>query len=173
MPTFTVHQPPPRRGEAVSTPERFVFVRDGFYVWAFLLAPLWLLWRRLWLALFIYLVVNAAIGSVLWLIGAPVGVKVLAGLIVALLVGLEASAIWRRKLAWKKWQTLGFVVGDDAETAERRFYAEWVKRANEAPAIPAAPPAPDYAALARPRPAIAAGCDRLVPRAGGQSRSLR
>ena len=32
-------------------PERFVFVRDGFHFWAFLLAPLWLLWHRLWLVL--------------------------------------------------------------------------------------------------------------------------
>ena len=57
MPTFTVHQPPPKTGEAESAPERFVFVRDGFYFWAFVLAPLWLLLHRLWLALLGYLVV--------------------------------------------------------------------------------------------------------------------
>ncbi len=173
MPTFTVHQPPPRKGETASAPERFVFVRDGFYVWAFLLAPLWLLWRRLWLAFFIYLVVNAAIGLLLWLIAAPPGVKVLAGLIVALLVGLEASAIWRRKLAWKKWQTLGFVVGDDAETAEWRFYAEWVKRANEAPAIPAAPPEPPYAAPAWRGPSSSPDVIGLFPEPGGNPGALR
>ncbi len=167
MPTFTVHQPPPRKGEAVSTPERFVFVRDGFYVWAFLLAPLWLLWRRLWLAFFVYLVVNIAIDGALWSLEAPSGVNVIAGLIIALLIGLEASAIWRRKLAWKKWRTLGFVVGDDAETAERRFYAEWVKRASETPAIPAPPPEPQYAAPLRhglPSPSDVVG---LFPEPGG------
>ena len=41
-----------------SRSERFVFVRDGFNVWAFLLTPLWLLRRRLWLVLLIYLVVT-------------------------------------------------------------------------------------------------------------------
>ena len=51
MPTYTVHEPPPRKNESVAAPERFVFVRDGFYFWAFVLAPLWLLVRRLWLAL--------------------------------------------------------------------------------------------------------------------------
>ena len=51
MPTFTVHQPPPRPGEAAIAPERFVFVRDGFHFWAFVLAPFWLLRYRLWLAL--------------------------------------------------------------------------------------------------------------------------
>jgi hypothetical protein len=100
MPTYTVHEPPPRKGEALSAPERFVFVRDGFYVWAFLLAPLWLLWRRLWLAFAIYLLVNVVLDLGLMLIGAAPGVKFLASLLVGLLVGLEASAIWRRNLAW-------------------------------------------------------------------------
>ena len=50
MTTYTVHAPPPRQGETTSAPERFVFVRDGVHVWAFLLAPLWLLAHRLWLA---------------------------------------------------------------------------------------------------------------------------
>ena len=56
MPTYTVHAPPPRQNETTSAPERFVFVRDGFYSRAFLLAPLWLLLHGLWLALVIYLV---------------------------------------------------------------------------------------------------------------------
>ena len=43
MPTYTVHEPPPRKRRSRADPERFVFVRDGFYFWAFLLAPLWLL----------------------------------------------------------------------------------------------------------------------------------
>ena len=50
MPTYTIHSPPDRQGETMSAAERFVFVRDGFHVWAFLLAPLWLLIHRLcWL----------------------------------------------------------------------------------------------------------------------------
>ena len=37
MPVFTVHQPSPRKNEEAAPPERFTFVRDGFYFWAFLL----------------------------------------------------------------------------------------------------------------------------------------
>ena len=40
--------------ERHADPERFVFVRDGFYFWAFLLGPVWMLWRRLWLVLRVY-----------------------------------------------------------------------------------------------------------------------
>jgi hypothetical protein len=166
MPTYTVHEPPPRKGEALSAPERFVFVRDGFYVWAFLLAPLWLLWRRLWLAFAIYLLVNVVLDLGLMLIGAAPGVKFLASLLVGLLVGLEASAIWRRKLAWKKWKTLGFVVGDDAETAERRFYAEWAKRTSEKPIATPAAPAPQHFAPVRRGPPSSSDVIGLFPEPG-------
>ena len=54
MSVFTVHAPPPRRGEPDGDPTRFAFVRDGFSVWAFLFAPLWMLRHRLWLAFFGY-----------------------------------------------------------------------------------------------------------------------
>jgi hypothetical protein len=133
MPTFTVHQPPPRQGEATSAPERFVFVRDGFYFWAFVLAPLWLLVHRLWLALLGYVVLTGALNVALYFIGVPATVKFLASFFVALLIGLEAATLWRWTLARRGWKFLGFVVGDGLELAERRFYAEWAKRADATP----------------------------------------
>jgi voltage-gated potassium channel Kch len=163
MPTYTVHEPPPRNGERASAPERFVFVRDGFYVWAFLLTPLWLLWRRLWLAFAIYLVVNFVLGAGVKLIGAPDVVIFLASLLVALLIGLEASSIWRRKLSWKKWKMLGFVVGEDAEAAEQRFFAEWTKRAGATPAVPPAPSQPSYSAPVRRGPPSSTDVIGLFP----------
>ena len=136
MPTFTVHEPPPRKTESVTAPERFVFVRDGFYFWAFVLAPLWLLVRRLWLAFVIYVVVTIAIAVGLRFAGAPSSVQTAVALLIALMVGLEAATIWRWTLARRRWKTLGFVVGEDAEIAERRFYAAWTDRAPSAPTLP-------------------------------------
>ena len=63
MPTFTVHAPP-RADGAPASPERFLFVRDGFHGWAFLLGPFWLIRYRLWLALVLY-----AIGMVALIAG--------------------------------------------------------------------------------------------------------
>jgi len=167
MPTFTVHQPPPHKGEttneSVPAPERFVFVRDGFYFWAFLLAPLWLLLHRLWLALLGYVVVTMALGAALILLGAPTSVKVIASLLIALLVGLEAASLWRWTLARRKWQML--------EMAERRFYAEWTKKhaeGDEAPASPSDSSAPIYSAplwRGAPAPSDVIG---LFPEPGGR-----
>ena len=141
MPTFTVHEPPPRKGETTSeaSPERFVFVRDGFHFWAFLLTPVWLLVHRLWFILFCYLVVTIAIAVGLKLMGAPPSVETVVMLLIALLMGFEAPTLWRWNLTRRKWKALGFVVGDDAEMAERRFYAQWADRQTEA-----APPSPSF-----------------------------
>jgi hypothetical protein len=128
MPTFTVHEPPPRKTESVTAPERFVFVRDGFHFWAFVLAPVWLLVRKLWLAFLIYVVVTIAIAVGLKYVGTPSYVQTTVALVIALLVGLEAATIRRWTLTRRRWKMLGFVVGEDREIAERRFFAAWAAR---------------------------------------------
>jgi hypothetical protein len=173
MPTFTVHQPPPRKGEttneSVSAPERFLFVRDGFYFWAFLLAPLWLLVHRLWLALLGYLVVTIALAAVLVLTGAPAPVRYIAAFLIALLAGFEAASLWRWTLARRKWQTLGFVVGEDAEMAERRFFAEWAKKHSEGDEQPTTTPPPQtYSAPLWRGPPAPSDVIGLFPEPGGQ-----
>ena len=91
MPTYTVHEPPPRKSESVTAPERFVFVRDGFHFWAFLLPPVWLLVRRLWLAFFIYVVITIAVAVGIKFAGLPSYVQSAAALVIALIIGF---AVW-------------------------------------------------------------------------------
>ena len=133
MPTYTVHAPPPREDETTSVPERFVFVRDGFHFWAFFLAPLWLLLHRLWLAFVICVFGLGLIGIGLALLRAPGTAQFLAAFVIALFTGFEAPTIWRWTLTRRGWRTLGFVVGEDAEIAEQRFFSEWTKRAANSP----------------------------------------
>jgi hypothetical protein len=126
-----------------------VFVRDGFHFWAFMLAPFWLLWRRLWLAFAIYLAASILLGIGFFLIGASPTVQFFAGLLIALLIGCEASTIRRWKLSRRGWKMLGFVVGEDTEMAERWFFAEWAKRKTETPPAPPTAPEPRYVAPMR------------------------
>ena len=68
MSVYTVHQPPQRKTGASADPERFAFVRDGFYFWAMVFGPVWLLWRRLWLVLLLYAIAWIAVeGGLLWI----------------------------------------------------------------------------------------------------------
>jgi Protein of unknown function (DUF2628) len=125
MAVYTVHEPPRRSDDALAHTDRFAFVRDGFSWPAFLFAPLWMARHRLWLALIVYLLVVFVLGAATRVLGA--GDWVLAiGLLVALLVGFEASTLRRYGLARRGWKILGVVVGDDLEAAERRFFDAWV-----------------------------------------------
>lgn len=158
MATYTVHAPPPRQTESVTVPERFLFVRDGFYFWAFVLAPVWLLVRRLWLALLIYVVLTVAIGLGLRFAGVSASVRGVAEFLIALGIGFEASSIWRWTLMRRRWTMLGFVVAEDAEMAERRFFAEWSR-------LPGSEPLHDdhRATLSEATDAVPASRDQTLP----------
>jgi Protein of unknown function (DUF2628) len=125
MAVYTVHEPPLKRDQREADPERFDFVRDGFSFWAFLLTPIWMLWRRLWLVFVMYLLVMAGLQIVLDTIGATASARVTVMLLASLLVGLEAATLRRFTLARRHWTNVGIVVGDDLESAERRFFDAW------------------------------------------------
>ena len=129
MSIYTVYEPPLKAHESAPNPERFVFVRDGFSFWAFLLTPWWMLRHRLWLALIGYVIVATALLVALRLVGASTGVTTTAGALLSLLIGFEAATLRRFTLSRRGWRNVGLVVGDDIDSAERRFFDAWVSNA--------------------------------------------
>ena len=129
MSVYTVYEPPLKAHESVPAPERFVFVRDGFSFWAFLLTPLWLLRYRLWLAFIGYVIVAVALLVGLRLIGASAAVTTIASVLLSLLVGFEAATLRRFTLSRRGWRNVGIVIADDVESAERRFFDALVGKA--------------------------------------------
>jgi hypothetical protein len=129
MAVYSVFAPPVSTGEADA--ERFRFVRDGFSWGAFLFGPLWMIFRRLWLVLIIYLVVIAALTIGLARLPFAAGAAMLVPLLIALFLGLEGSSLRRWTLRRRGWSDLGIVVGEDLEAAERRFFEAWVSGTTE------------------------------------------
>ena len=166
MPTYTVHAPSSLTSNAASSPERFMFVRDGFHFWAFALAPLWLLLHRLWLALLIYVVGYGALSFGLAFARVSSSIQLVVALLVALLMGFEASSIWRWTLNRRGWATLGFVVAEDAEMAERRFFAKWQNLSPDAHSVPVTEP--KYSTPVRRGPPSPSDVIGLFPEPGGQ-----
>jgi hypothetical protein len=162
-----VHEPPPRKNESVASPERFVFVRDGFHFWAFLLPPLWFLFRRLWVALILYLIVSVALEFGMSWAKVPSGWRIVVELMLGIVIGLEAATIQRWTLQRRKWKTLGFVVAEDAELAERRFFGAWTPRgATPQGAPPPAEATPVYSAPVRRGPPSGSDVIGLFPEPG-------
>jgi len=128
MSIYTVYEPPLKAHESAPNPERFVFVRDGFSFWAFLLAPWWMLRHRMWLALIGYVIVVVALQVALRFLGASTTVTITVAVLLSLLVGFEAATLRRFTLSRRGWKNVGIVVGDDLESAERRFFDAWVNK---------------------------------------------
>lgn len=164
MAVYTVHAPiaPDLRDEA----DKFVFVRDGFHTWAMLLGPLWLVWHRLWLVLIGYLALSFAVGVVLALVGAPADVRALVFVLLALLMGLEAASLRRWSYSRGKWQQIDFVVADDEEKAERRFFDRWTDADGDAHQPPSYH-VPTSFNQPRATPAGSQGIIGLFPEPGG------
>jgi uncharacterized protein DUF2628 len=142
MAVYTVHQPPGHHADPLPDAERIVFVRDGFSFWAFLVAPIWMLWHRMWLVLLGYVVVLAAADTALSMIGASRTTISVIALFISLLVGLEGSTLRRFSLRRGGFGNVGIVSGADREDAERRFFETWLSepRSASSAGAPLAPP---------------------------------
>jgi hypothetical protein len=89
-------------------------------------------------------------GSDIWCARGRFG---LIGLLISLLVGLEAGTLRRFTLGGRGWKNLGVVSGDDREDAERRFFDAWLQRKNSPSSAPHTPmPGPAAAAPNRRGP---------------------
>src|SRR5438105_3934524 len=127
MPVYTVHAPLASAADFRAT-DKFIFVRDGFHFWAMVFGPLWLIWKRLWLALLGWIIAIVALEIVLARLGAGSAAIVSADVMVALLMGFEAASLQRWTLSRRNWRQLDVVVADDEETAERRFFDRWTAK---------------------------------------------
>src|SRR5260370_19974347 len=116
MAIYTVYEPP-LRGADPRHADRIVFVRDGFFWSAFLLAPLWMLRHRLWLALMLYVAVAVAIGARAQFFPLSARITVALAFLMSLLIGFEASTLRRLALARRKWTNGGGVVGGRLQPA--------------------------------------------------------
>lgn len=128
MSVYAVYEPPLRAYEPFSDPMGFAFVRDGFYVWAFLLTPLWMIRHRLWLPLVIYLIGSALLEAVLRQAGASVFAIGFIAVLISLLIGLEGATLRRWSLRRRGYREAGFIRGDGLADAEHRFFAAWTGR---------------------------------------------
>ena len=127
MPVYTVHAPVMTNADLRAT-DRFAFVRDGFHFWAVVFGVVWLAWHRLWLALLGWIILMVAVDVALVKLGVGGGTILLADLLLALLLGLEAASLRRWTLSRRNWRQLDIVVADDEEAAERRFFDRWTAK---------------------------------------------
>ena len=130
-----------KNAPALADAERVVFLREKFSWPALLFGPLWLLWHYLWLGLLLWFVASFALAILVVFLKLNETAMLTALLVPSLIVAFEATALRRRKLLRKGMRDAGVVIAQDIEIAERRFFADWAKRAAIATSERTAPPA--------------------------------
>ncbi len=156
MSTFTVHVPSGVAGDAARA-DATVFVREGFDGGAFLLGPLALLYRGLWLGTLAWAVAAAALLAVAALSGLGFWPRLALYLVLATLTGLEAAEERRRALGRAGFIPAALVAGPTRDAAERLFFGAAAPLLEPVPHRPAA-------RAGGPRPVIG-----LFPASGGRA----
>ena len=120
MASWIVFQPPQTGGASEQDP---AFVRDGFSWLAFLFPPLWLIWHRLWIEAVAAFAVLLAATALERVEGLGLAAS-LAGLLVAIFIGLEGNGL--RIVAFRRrgWRFWGVVDAGTEYDAEMRYAAE-------------------------------------------------
>jgi hypothetical protein len=122
MPAYAVLEPPRRNRSADDHTDRFVFLREKFSPGAFLFGPVWMIWRRLWVVLIIYVVIVGLIEYGLRRAGIAWPIRATVYFFIQLLIGLEATSLRHWTRIRRGWRDCGVVIADDLEMAERRFF---------------------------------------------------
>jgi hypothetical protein len=164
MSAFVVLEPPGYQHTAIEHAERFIFLRERFSLRAFLFGPLWMIWRRLWVVLGVYLVGLGLAGYGLRVMGVGwLPLALMLGL-VHLLIGLEAATLHRWTRVRGGWRECGVVIADDLDMAERRFFDNRTAFRPPAKPVPGLAPGQFAAAQAEPSQPDIIG---LFPEPGG------
>ena len=151
MRLFTVHLPV-ATGSGRPALERAEFVHDGFHVFAFLLGPVWCLWRGLWIPALAVLVLSGALLGIGGALHVSSQAQMLAQIVLAFLVGLEASNLRRFGLRRHGYVDAGSVAAGDRDEAEGIFFD---RVATQMPEVggPVPPTVPGSAPMGRGRAA--------------------
>jgi hypothetical protein len=119
MAVFTVHLPP----EGADAPEKIRFVREGFSSAAFFFGPVWLLWKRAWIAAIAWTLLLAAIGGAGSLLKINKGAMTFAGLATALVLGFESDRVIAWSLRRRGYEEKDVVIADNEDEAEEVYFS--------------------------------------------------
>jgi Protein of unknown function (DUF2628) len=141
MAIYAVHSPA-ADGDPAAAFERAEFLRVGFSAAALIFGPFWLLTKRLWLALAIWILGAAIVGLALASGALNGGTGFVLYVLSAVFLGLEGRALQGEALARNGRPLVEIVGGADSEDAERAFLARALgpRPAPSAPVSRAAPP---------------------------------
>jgi len=135
MTLYTVLAPPRLEGETRPDPIRLLFIKEGFCWPALFIPVIWMIFRRLWIVLALYVAAFVAIGA----IGERVHPAIPAAVILLgwLWFAVEANGLRRWTWLVRGWRLIDVIEARNLREAEIRYFHTFEERV---PALPPAPP---------------------------------
>ncbi len=137
MKIYTIHHPAGTPDGMLRDPESTVLVKEGFSWPAFFIPALWLIYKRMWIVLVLYIAASILVAVLLGIYHIPEYPGVLVALALNLAMGLEGNELLRWTLARRGLDMVATVVGRDMGEAEHRAFEAAVEGAGPAMAAPA------------------------------------
>ena len=126
MVVYTVHEPPNPPADPLERAARHVFIKERFHWLAAIFPAIWLFEKGMWWELVAYLVLISLLIGIFKVLGAaPEAISIFL-IIVQIVFGFEAGALYRASLTRRGWRTVGTVAGRNAAECERRFFEAWL-----------------------------------------------
>lgn len=140
MRSYTLHLPRNALPGEPAAIEHATLVRDGFSWTAFLFAPLWFFWHRLWVAGLLVLLGLAALVAAGFALNLRPGLAAVVAILGLALVGLEAASLRSWTLRRRGQPAADVVTARSRLEAESKLVARFADRA-AAPSVDRAPAA--------------------------------
>jgi hypothetical protein len=136
MPSWFVFEPAKTAPGTLEAADKAVFVKDGFSLGAFLVTPVWLLWRRMWLVFLAWLALQVALAVLTSALSLDQRAAAIISLLVSLCFALEANALRSWTMRRQGWRSTGIASGHTLDEAEQRHFEG---RSLASPAVPNQP----------------------------------
>ena len=148
---YSVYEPPSETQDLEDRADSLVFVKEGFS-WPALFVPgLWLLYRRMWLELVLFLGLFLVLG---WAFGpSDAGQTIFGWLSLALVVlfAFEANDLRRAALERRGYKQMGTAIGAGRDDAELAYFRTWLPREERGRPREAPPERPGNAGIPAPK----------------------
>ena len=122
MPSWFVFEPAKTASGTLEAADKSVFVKDGFSLGAFLVTPVWLLWRKMWLVFLAWLALQVAIAVLTSVLSLDQRAAAIVSLLVSLCFALEANALRSWTMRRQGWRFTGIASGHSLDEAEQRHF---------------------------------------------------
>jgi hypothetical protein len=123
---YSVYEPPGEAEDIEARADSLVFIKEGFSWGALLVPGLWLIYRRMWLELVLFLGLFLVLG---WVFGPSEPGKTMFGwlsLALVVLFAFEANDLRRAALERRGYRQMGTAVGPGRDAAELAFFRTWL-----------------------------------------------